>query len=317
MEVSQWAAFMPDLSVATHAFHPTLDSALATLFELNVVSDRITIKMAGFGYPTRWVVEQSPPPGALLNAGTSITLSVAGSDFLHELPIAMWDRGGEEEVGTTEIVEVLDDPLQKAANWLREGGRLFDVRPNHLEDCAQWISLFGIKPDEWPRESWYALAILLPNVQALAGTDYGLRFGLQWLLDLPLHKIHRTPGFCFLDEDDLSFLGTASSRLGVDVVIGDRADDLAQLTFILGPVSLQCYYEFQQSDRRGLLNRLLSLLMPLHQKYFVRWFVQDPTMPPRLGLERENSRLGINSHLGSSREPSTTEPRTLEVELVQ
>jgi len=292
------AIYMPDLASGTHAFHHTLDSALACLSALGIPPSRVNVRMGGFGYPTRWVISQTPAAGGPLNAGTIVTLSVAGSGFLYALPVRMWDWGGEVELGTGEMLEVLDDPLQKAASWLREGARLLDVQPHHFEDCARWISLFGLEPEEWPRAKWYALAVLLPNIQALAGTERGLSLGLRLLLDLPVAQMRRSPAFSFLEKGDLSLLGTKASRLGVNCVVGDRAEALSELTITLGPVELSCYYAFQRPDQRRLLEKALRLLMPLHKHYALRWRGLDPERAPRLGREEDNTRLGINSHLG-------------------
>src|SRR5690348_7829408 len=104
---------MPDLSHPHRGFHHTIDSALEIFNDLRVSPSQITIRMAGQGLPTFWVVEQSPAPDTILTKDTPISLAVAGLGFFHSLPVGMWDKGGEEEPGTQEILELLDDPIQK------------------------------------------------------------------------------------------------------------------------------------------------------------------------------------------------------------
>jgi len=299
---------MPDFAGATHAFHHTVDSALAALADMGVSSARITLRMDGLGYPTRWIVSQTPPAGVPLTPGVDISLIVAGTGIFHALPVAMWDKGGAAEPGTQEVVELFDDPFQKLAYWLREGARLFDVRPDNPLACSRWISLFGLDPEAWPPEIWYKLAILLPNVQALAGKEYGIRFALQLLLDLPLLEIRRSPHSRYLADSDLSLLGSRFGRLGVDLVVGDHIEDLAEVTLMLGHVPLTTYRAFKEESNRQLLKSTLDLLMPLDQAYAVRWIVLDPAKQPRLADEVHNGVLGVNSYLGrETKQPTVGE----------
>lgn len=297
MELIQ-SSRMPDFTNASHGFHHTLDSALAVLSKLNVSAARVTVTMDGRGYPTRWVVAQEPAAGIPLDGGSTIVLRVAGTGMFHALPVGMRDRGGEAEPGTDEIVQVFDDPFQKAGHWLREGARLFDVQPDNMPACSRWISLFGLDVDAWPVDLWYKLAILLPSIHSLAGKEDGMRFGLSLLLSLPLHEIRRSRAWSYLESSQATFLGASFSRLGLDAALGNRAEDFALLTLVLGPVSLATYHSFQSGANRDLLRSVLNLTMSLDQQRAVKWLVLDQAHPPRLGLETENARLGINSHLG-------------------
>lgn len=292
---------MPDLSHGFHGFHHTLDSALAILSDLHIPAARVNIRMAGRGYPTRWVVEQNPPAGSDLHPGATVSLDIAGTGFFHALPVGMWDQGGEAEPGTREIVELLDDPLEKAGHWLREGARLFDIQAGDPRACARWMGLFGLVPEDWPQELWYRLALLLPNLQSLAGKEFGIRFALDLLLGLPLREIRRAPMFQYFGEDQLSRLGGNFGRLGVDLVVGAKAEDLARLTLVVGPVELDAYYEFLEPEKKNLLQAVLDLVCSSYQTRAVQWLVLDAAKPPRLGMERDNSRLGINSYLGAGR----------------
>jgi len=290
---------MPEFSRGFHGFHHTIDSALETLFSLGVSSARVTTRMAGLGWPDYWVVAQDPPAGTELTPDVRLTLDVAGLGFFQSLPVGMWDKGGEAEPGTFEIVQVFDDPLQKAAHWIRQGARLFDIRPENHQACRRWSELFGLNPESWPMENWYHLALLLPNLHRLAGRKEGIELSFRLLLGVPVFDIRRREGWRYIAEEDLSILGQQFSRLGVDSVIGDRMEALARQTITLGPVALRTYYAYQQEDKARLIDAVLDLATPCHHNYRVRWLVLDPKRPPRLGIEEENSRLGVNSHLGS------------------
>lgn len=289
---------MPCLAQGFHGFHHTLDSALAILCQLGVPAVRVTVDMAGKGYPTRWIVEQDPPAGTELHPGLTVRLSVAGTGFFHALPIGMWDTGGESEPGTREVVGLLDDPLQKAGHWLREGARLFDIAPDNAAACSRWIGLFGLNAADWPPPLWYNLSLMLPSLSELAGREEGIRFALQFLLGLRLQKIRRSPSFQYLEQDRRSLLGSRLGRLGVDLIVGDRVEQVAGLTLVLGPVNLETYYEFCDPARRDLLEATLDLVCSCYQPRSVHWLVEDQAQPPVLGDEKRNGRLGINSYLG-------------------
>lgn len=291
---------MPDFKRGFHAFHHTLSSALSSLYSAGVDSARVSVKMAGFGYPTSWIVEQAPAPGAILSLGTRVTLFVAGASFFDHLPVGMWDRGDELAPGTAELLEPIDDPIQKATNWLREGARLLDIQPGRPDDCARWISLFGLAPERWPPTLWYPLAVLLPSLQALAGTLHGIRFALDLLLDLPLLKITPIPRFAFIEQSLCTRLGSAASNLGVDAVVGDRMEDIAGMALTIGPVALNSFHAFHTREKADVLRSTLDLVVPFDQQVVVSWRVQDPAFAPVLGEDVHNSVLGINSYLGAS-----------------
>jgi hypothetical protein len=295
------SARMPDLTQSFFGFHHTLDSALALLCDLKIPLGRVTVSMEGKGYPSRWIVEQTPPAGTELDEGTTIELVVAGLGYFHALPVGMWDKGSEAEAGTQEIVELLDDPLQKAANWIREGARLFDIGPDNPAACARWISLFGMSPGSWPQETWYNLALLLPHLQSLAGTERGVRFALNLLLGLPVKEIRRSPSFRSIAEADFSRLGRHDTRLSVDLIVGDRKEELAKLTLVVGPVPLETYFEFRKEEKRKLFDSVLALVATCYQKHTIAWEVEDRSRAPSLSRAKQNGLLGINSHLGMGR----------------
>lgn len=294
------AAVMPELAVSHYGFRHTVDSALEIFATLGVSPSRITLRMAGMGLPSRWVSAQKPAPGTPLGSGQEIELEIAGLGYFQNLPVACWDSGGEHQAGTREMLNVVDDAYQKAAHWLNEGARLFDIGPNNQDACGRWIALFGLSPEHWPPETWYRLAVLLPSLQSLAGKEFGIRFALHWMLGLPLETLRMKARFRYLREEQLSLLGDNMSRLGVDAIAGDRVEDLAQVEIVIGPVPLDTYYHFQDQDSRYLLEAVLYLLTPCHQRFTVGWSIEDRTRPPRLGLEQFNSRLGLNSYLGAS-----------------
>lgn len=289
---------MPCFESGFFGFHHTVASALQVLEKMGVSASRITLRMGGRGYPSRWIVAQEPTPGADLGPGVIIKLSVAGLGYFHALPVGMWDKGGESNAGTQEILEILDDPLQKAGHWVREGARLFDLQRENFEACSRWISLFGLNASNWPPESLYNLALLLPSMQEIAATESGIRLAFELLLQLPVQKIGYFPTYRFLGENHYTLLGDQFGRLGVDFILGDQLEDLSGIRLVVGPISLEDYYKFQQPENKRLISTVLELCMDLKRKCWLSWLVEDPAKAPRLGFEAENARLGINSHLG-------------------
>jgi hypothetical protein len=302
------APIMPDFCQGTHGFHHTLDSSLEILAAMGISSSRISIQMAGPGWPAYWVVAQSPSPGAHLTADLAVSLSIAGPSVFYSLPAGMWDTGGELELGTREILELFDDPLEKASHWIREGARLLDVSRNNLPACARWVKLFGVDAEVWPKNQWYALALLVPNLHRLAGKEAGIRLALRTLLGLPLMEIRGSREFTWLPESELSRLSAQANRLGRDSILGDRIEDLECLTLIIGPVSLATYSNFQTSEKQSELDSVLALCAPCYHKLRIQWTVDYQDRSPRLGLEQENGRLGINSRMGQLHQRTPVRP---------
>jgi hypothetical protein len=140
--------------------------------------------------------------------------------------------------------------------------------------------------------------LLLPSLQALAGTERGIRLALELLLRLPVQKIRRRPAYRYVAQGELSTLGSAFSRISIDCVLGNCLEDVSRSEIFLGPVSLDAYYRFQEPEGRELLRQALRLVVPFHAHYSTFWVVADPNKSPRLGIKGENSVLGINSYLG-------------------
>jgi predicted component of type VI protein secretion system len=88
------------------------------------------------------------------------------------------------------------------------------------------------------------------------------------------------------------------NRLGVDCIVGNEAEDLAGIWLLVGPVSLDTYYSYQRSEKKRLITSVLGLCTSCQRRCWISWLVGDRNKAPRLGLEQENARLGINSHLG-------------------
>lgn len=297
---------MPSFAAGFHGFHHTVDSALEVLSTMGISASRVTLRMANRGWPSRWVVDQTPAAGTPIADGDSITLSIAGLGYYHALPVGMWDSGGESEPGTKEIFELLDDPLAKAAHFVREGAKLFDARPENPTACARWISLFGVEAERWPPSSWYNLSMLLPSLEDLAGKRRGLELGFRVLLGLRVAEVRYAPSYRYLDERQSSRLGGRFGHLGVDLVVGNRLEDLATLTLVVGPLELEDYYRFEQHEQQKMIAAALDLVGAHQRRYRISWLVQDPLRAPRLGSRTENARLGINSHMGRVQPAATT-----------
>jgi len=290
---------MPRLAQSFHGFHHTVDSAMEVLDDLGVGAERINIEMAGLGAPDRWVTWQHPAPGTEIDRASRVRLRVAGLGFFERLPVAMWHKGDEAEAGTDDILRPLDDPIEKAVHWVRQGARLFNIRREDPKACARWIRLFGLDPEEWDPSHWYHLALLLPNLQALAGKEEGVRLALSLLLGVPLESLRTRPSSRPIAHEDRSLLGAVASRLGVDSVVGDRVEELGEVLVRVGPVPLAVHSDYHL-DNRKLVDQTLQLATSCHRRWTLDWVVEDPTRAPRLGFAEENARLGLNSHLGSA-----------------
>lgn len=291
------AMFMPDFVSGTHGFQHNLHSALACLARLHVPVSRIHIKPVGWhSVPTGTVIGQSPEPGKPLEG--NIYLQVAGPAFHHSLPVAMWDSGGEAEPGTRELLEALDDPLEKLTHWMYEGASLLRLAPDNLAACARWINLFGLAPEQWPRSLWYKLALLLLDLPSVAGSNEAVRTALERVLELPVGSSGFRNSLAVLKHPTKTRLGARASRLSLDFIVGDAFYDMAHLRIEIGPVPLGTYEKYVTGEGRELLDRVLALVLPVHLDYEVRWIVLDPKQAPRLGFAEQNCRLQINSYLG-------------------
>lgn len=300
VEHSPSASVMPDFTRPRYGYYHTIDSALASLSRAGVPPERITIKKVGPGWQQDRIVQQEPAPGTPLTGTVAVELTIEGEGLFYHLPTGMRELGPdpEREPGIQAFADLFDDPLEKAAHYVRQGGLYFDIRPEHPAGCAQWIRLFGIIPEDWPPESWYKLAILLPRLHFLAGREVGLRVALKLLLDLDVVALcwrqRRTP----LTPQQFSRLGERASRLDVDLIVGDGLNDETTLDMTVGPISLSTYRKHQTSEGTRILQQICRLVLPYHLDYAVHWLVGDTTRAPRLGIDQENAILGVNTHLG-------------------
>jgi hypothetical protein len=292
---------MPALAEGTHAHSHSIHSALTSLIALGVSQHRIVVRRTGReSVAPGTVVRQRPAAGMPIFPDTSVQLDIAGLGFSHALPVGMWDSGGETHAGTREILEPFDDPLEKLKHWFHEGAPLFRISPDDPAACMRWLRLFGVDATEWPRTLWYRLASLIASVSRLSCSQDGCAFVLNTLLGLPVQSFSYHPSISALPSTALSLLGTHSSRLGVDLLMGDAVEDLATLQVEIGPVSLESYEHYTETEEgAALLRRSLEMIMPVSTRYDVRWSVLDRNRAPRLGMKEHNARLGINTHMGT------------------
>lgn len=291
---------MPMLAGATHAHAHSIHSALASLTALGISAHRIVIRRTGReSVMPGTVVRQQPIAGAPILPDTFIHLDIAGLGFTHALPVGMWDSGGETHAGTSEILEPFDDPFEKLKHWFHEGAPLFRIAPGDSAACMRWLRLFGVDAIEWPRGLWYRLASVIASVPQLSCSQGGCAFVLHTLLDLPVQSFSYHPSVSVLPPHMLSSLGIHASRLGIDLVMGETVEDFATLQVELGPVALETYEHYTETEEGNLLlHRTLKMIMPASTHYDVRWCVLDRNRAPRLGMKKHNARLGINTHMG-------------------
>jgi hypothetical protein len=291
---------MPEMAAPQYGFRHNINSALTTLENLGVSPRRITIRMAGLGWPSGWVVEQKPEAGSPLAADTVVELSVAGLGLFHSLPVGMWDRGVDGAIGAKEIAELFDDPFQKAAHWTWEGARIYNLRPEDRPACGRWIRLFGLDPAAWPEENWYELALLLPALQRQAGREEGIRAALRQLMGLEIVELIPRRRYLPIPAAARCAPGRRNFQLGLDTVIGSRVEDIRAVEIRLGPITLGRYDELQRPESQRRLAAALRLSVPLGQQWSISYEVLDRRRAPRLGIPEANARLAVNTYLGQA-----------------
>jgi len=289
---------MPDFTQGTAGFAHTVDSAVHVLDALGISESRLTLRMAGPGRASLQIVRQSPLPGTRLTPSMPVTLWISGFGFFHALPLPMRESGGDAEMGTRELSQLFDDPLQKAAQWLRAGAPLFKIGPDRYAACRRWLALFAIDSSNWPEQMLYSLALLAPTLATKAGREVGIRLAFLVLLGLPIHKFHYCGTHRLLPPAEHSLLGSKLSCLGRDLLVRDRQLDTDSLTIQLGPVSLDTHASFQSERGLKLLQMTADLCVSAYQKYSLTWLLDDLHESPRLGIAVRNSRIGLNFHLG-------------------
>jgi hypothetical protein len=289
---------MPDFARGTAGFAHTVDSAVHVLEALGIAESRLTLCMAGPGRPGLEVVRQSPPPGVQLTPSMPVTLWISGFGFFEALPVPMREAGGEAEMGTRELCQIFDDPVQKAAQWLRAGAPLFKIGPGKYAACRRWLALFGLNPSDWPEEMLYPLALLVPTFPQMAGREVGIQLAFLVLLGLPVYKFHHRRAHRFLAHHEHSLLGSRASRLGRNFVAGDRQVDTDFITIQLGPVPLDTYVSYQSELGHRLIQMTADLCMSAYQNHSIAWFLEGSNDAPRLGIATQNGCIGLNFYLG-------------------
>jgi predicted component of type VI protein secretion system len=238
----------------------------------------------------------------MLSPSIEVSLWIAGFGFFNSLPLPMRESGGEAEMGTRELCRLFDDPIQKAAQWLRAGSPQFKIGPGKYAACRRWLALFGLESSAWPDELLYPLALLAPTLARMAGREVGIQLAFLVLHQLPVYKFHYRGSHRLIAPKDMSLLGIKANRLGRDFLVGDRQVDTCPLTVQLGPVSLDTYEQFQSESGRRLIEMTAELCMSAYQKHSTTWVVDSLDQFPCLGVAPKNSRLGLNFHLGQGEE---------------
>lgn len=295
---------MPDLCSPTRGFRHDLDSAMGTLRRLGVEADRIAVRSAGPGWPRGTVMEQVPTPGTPLSPRTRVTLSVAGAGGLDLLPYPLRDTD-EAGFGVDGLMALFDSPLARLALHVRQAGGFLALHPDDEPVVLRWIEeVFGLSAAPFPRESWYALARLLPALHRVAGTADAVRLALDLVFGLPVAAVRTLPGTVPVQER--TRLGEAASRLGVDAVAGAGVVAPCVLEVTLGPLSLTRWREHQGDARRAQRDALYRLVIPagFHGAVREAWAVGDPTAGARPGDPRSEPVLGVNARLGAIPERS-------------
>jgi hypothetical protein len=267
--------------------------------------DRISVRKAGRGWSGCFIVGQEPEAQSSVES-RDLVLNVAGDGLFNRLPTGLRDEGSEIEAGLDSLLYVFDDPAEKACCYVRQGGLYFDVRPDNNTGCARWIRAFGIAPEVWPVETWYPLARFLPFLFRLAGQEAGVRLGVKLLLGLDILRMQWSVQRTAIADEARTQIGDASTRLGVDFIVGQTLEDEAVLKIVCGPVTLAEYRRHQSEEMKRRLELLFDLVLPCHVVRVVDWVVGKPEFSPRLASDEDNAVLGINMHLGK-RIPAASE----------
>jgi hypothetical protein len=275
-----------------------VDSAIFSLLSMGVDPDRITIRRAGRGWTAGRVVGQTPASRLPLDSRSEIVLDVAGDSLFDRLPTGLREGGTEHEPGVDTLLLAFDDPSEKASCYVRQGGLYFDLKPDNPAGCARWIRLFGITPEDWPVENWYPLARFLPRLHRISGREIGIRLGIKLLLSLDIVRIEWGLQHTRLSNAARTRIGDASTRLGVDFVVGRQVEDEAVLKIVFGPVTLPEYRRHQTDEMKRRLGMVFDIVLPCHLIRIVEWVVGNPEYRPRLATDEENAVVGINMHLG-------------------
>ena len=169
---------------------------------------------------------------------------------------------------------------------------------------------------EWPEDRWFALALLLPQVYRLAGTEGGVRLALKTIMNLDVIRFSAKPDFVFQrsrkatalpQEPDVVQWGF--DTLGLTTTLGPKIEVTRTLVVEVGPLELSTWEALQDPTEITLLRNTLDLIMPIERGYRVRAVVGDPADCPTFGDDRDdapsmNCSLGIDTHIGRPDRPS-------------
>ncbi|HEX2202302.1 MAG TPA: type VI secretion system baseplate subunit TssG [Longimicrobium sp.] len=295
---------MPDFCAPRRTFRHDVDAAVAALRRLGVDPERIVLESAGPGWVAGTVLRQSPAPGTPLTPRTRVVLSVSGAGGLDLLPYPLRDED-DRELRVDRLMALFDNPLQKLALHLRQAGGFLALHPDEPAAALRWIEeIFGLSPEPFAPEAWYALARLLPELHRAAGTEGALRLAFPLVLGLPVAEVRVVHDVVELPEGARSRLGEAGARLGVDTVAGAGVVERSVVEVTFGPLDLPAWRRHHAPEPTPERRALYRLLLPalLHGRVRERWAVGDPSVPARLGDPEAEPLLGVNARLGATPE---------------
>jgi hypothetical protein len=296
------AALMPDLVTPTRGVRHTIDSAFPTLERLGIPAERVVVESAGAGWLRGTIVRQRPAPGEPITARTRVVLHVAGTGALESLPFPLRDAD-DREFRIDRLLALFDNPLLKLSYHLRDAGGYLTLRPGDDDGAVRWLEeVFHVASNEWPRESWYPLARLLPTLHRIAGRRQAIPLAFRLVFGLPVADVRTVPGVAPLPESQRTRLARRNTRLGVDSVAGTGLFGETEVRVVFGPVSLDMYRRHLDPERRRQRDALYGLTLPCHLRDKVRelWAVGSREEPARLGTDELRPVLGVNCYLGPS-----------------
>lgn len=292
---------MPDLAGVRRTARHRLDSALLTLLRLGVDFGHIVLESGGPGESAGAILSQDPAPGTPLAPASRIVLRVGGSGGLDMTPFPLRDES-ETEFRIDRLFAIFDNPALKLGFYLRQGGGYLALHADEPLTARRWLEdLLALPVDAWPSSRWHALARLLPQLHAIAGTSAAVRVAMAGVFQLPVAGIIVKRGLVPVPEPARLRLGSSGGRLGFDAVLGGGLLGDARIEITYGPLSLAQWRVHATPAAAAQRAALFPLLLPAHLSASVteRWRVSDTRGGARLVQDDEPSLLGVNAYLGT------------------
>jgi hypothetical protein len=292
---------MPDLAGVRRTVRHRLDSALLALLRLGVEHSRIVLESGGPGESDGAILAQDPAPGTTLTPNSRVVLRVGGPGGLDMMPFPLRDES-ETEFRLDRLFAIFDNPALKLGFYLRQGGGYLALHADEPLTARRWLEeLLALSAAPWPDARWHALARLLPQLHAIAGTALAVRVAMAGVFQLPVASVRVRRDLVPLPRAMSFRLGQANGRLGFDAMLGGGLVGDSQLEITYGPLSVAQWRAHDTPAMAAERAALLPSLLPMHltSRVIERWQVGSAADGTRLDDARRPPLLGINAYLGT------------------